>query len=90
MKRPSIADQVERQQEAQHTEGKEPDVNLEDDISIRQRRGLQVLLCVSVGLCPHPEWISSQRSHHGQKQGLLQESKNCTDQRLHPSQTAEL
>lgn len=38
----------------------------------------------------HPEWVSPQRAHHSQKQGLLQESKHSADQRLHSCETAKL
>lgn len=38
----------------------------------------------------YPERVSFQGSHHGQKQGLLQQSKHGADQRLHACQTAEL
>lgn len=32
----------------------------------------------------HPERVSIQWSHHGHEQRLLQQSKQSTDQRLHP------
>lgn len=38
----------------------------------------------------YPERVSSQGSHHGQEQGLLQQSKHGADQRLHACQAAEL
>lgn len=38
----------------------------------------------------YPERISTQGSHHGQKQGLLQQREHSADQRLHARQTAEL
>lgn len=41
-------------------------------------------------MCLYPEGVSSQGSHHGQEQGLLQQSKHGADQRLHARQAAEL
>ena len=47
-------------------------------------------VCVLVSAHSYPERISSQGSHHGQKQRLLQESKHSADQRLHACKTAKL
>lgn len=38
----------------------------------------------------HPEWVSSQGSHHSQKQGLLKESEHSRNQRLHACEAAKL
>lgn len=38
----------------------------------------------------YPQRVSLEGTHHGQKQGLLQESEECTDQRLQSCEAAEL
>lgn len=38
----------------------------------------------------YPERVSLEGTHHGQKQGLLQESEECTDQRLQSCEAAKL
>lgn len=38
----------------------------------------------------YPERVSLEGTHHGQKQGLLQEGEECTDQRLQSCEAAEL
>lgn len=40
VERPSVADEIERQQEAQHTESKESNIDLEDDARISHARRL--------------------------------------------------
>lgn len=87
VERASVADEVERQQEAQHAESKESNVDLEDDTRISHVLRFYLWVCVFkyMGVCvhPYPEWVSLQGPHHGQKQGLLQQSEHSTDQRLH-------
>lgn len=57
MECPSVADEVERQQEAQHADNKKPNVDLEDNTRISRARGFH--LCVSpfgcVCVCLHTQ-----------------------------------
>lgn len=39
---------------------------------------------------PYPQRVSLEGTHHGQKQGLLQESEECADQRLQSCEAAKL